>query len=164
QSFFRADVIPDARHAPNVKRSPRIKPLHEAAGLIRIVAFGDVLPDQRQNRFWIIVQSDPSQRAFWMFRFLFKKGYAIVFIDLNRVVLLDLLQVRNVVHGQDRRILTATELAEPFQALTEKIVARNDHEVIIDLGLVKYEIQVADRPEPVRLARSLVIDDVHWRT
>ena len=49
QSFNRADVVPEAGHLPRVKRHARVKPLDQAAGLIRIVAFLDVLVDQSQH-------------------------------------------------------------------------------------------------------------------
>src|SRR5438270_12460305 len=94
-----------------------------------------------------------------MLRLLFKKSDAIVFIDLDRVVLLNLLQVRNVVHGQDRRILTSTKFTEPIQTVAEEIVSRNHHDVVVDSRLVNYEIQIANRAELVRIVRRVIVDD-----
>src|SRR5436853_6708019 len=94
-----------------------------------------------------------------MLRLLFKKGDAAVFIDLNRVVLLNLLQVRNVVHGQDRRILTSTKFTEPFQTVAEEIVSRNHDDVVVDPRLVNYQIQIANRAELVRIVGRVIVRD-----
>jgi len=41
EAFLRADVKPQAGHAPGVNRRARIQPLHQPAGLVGIVAVGE---------------------------------------------------------------------------------------------------------------------------
>ena len=74
QGFFRADVIPEAGNDPGVERHARIKPLHETARLVGIIALGDVLLDQRQNGFRIIIERDAGQSAGRILWFLFEES------------------------------------------------------------------------------------------
>src|SRR3989442_922921 len=46
ERFLRTDIVPDAGHGPGVHRRASVEPLNEAAGLIRIITFGEVLMDQ----------------------------------------------------------------------------------------------------------------------
>src|ERR1041385_3433433 len=101
----RADIRPDAGHLPYVKRHARIEPLDQAARLIGIVTALDVLMNQRQHPLRIVIKRDASERALWLFRLLFEIGDAIVFVDVDRVVLLDLFQVTDVINARDRRVL-----------------------------------------------------------
>src|SRR5215469_8828072 len=58
EGFLGADVVPQAGNAPGIHRRAGIKPLNEAARLVGIIALGNVLPDKRERRFRIIIQSD----------------------------------------------------------------------------------------------------------
>src|SRR5438067_1202574 len=49
QRFVRANIVPSAAHLPNTKRDSLVKPLHQAPRLIRIVAFREILSNQRQR-------------------------------------------------------------------------------------------------------------------
>jgi hypothetical protein len=158
QSFLRADVEPDARHAPDVNRRARVKPLNQQPRLIRIVAFRYVLPDQLQRPLRIIVQGDARDRALWFFRFFLKKGDPAVGVGFDRVVLLNFLQIADIVHAQNRRVARSAKFAEPFEGLTEKIVAGDDDNVIIDAGLPDHQVHVADRAQLVRIIGGVIID------
>jgi hypothetical protein len=50
-----------------------------------------------------------------------------------------------------------------IELLTKEIVARDDHDIVVDCLLRQDQIDVANRPEPVRLVRRLVIDDGNGR-
>src|SRR5664280_3700100 len=70
QRFLRADVEPGARHAPGMDPGARVEPLHEAAGLVGIVALGEVLLDERDGALGIKVKRDADERArrvLWLF-------------------------------------------------------------------------------------------------
>src|SRR5437016_2809175 len=55
------DIVPEPWHPPGVERCAGVEPLDEAARLVGVVAFGDVLPDERDGRFRIIIKADPGQ-------------------------------------------------------------------------------------------------------
>src|ERR1700722_10526000 len=72
QRFLGTDVEPEAGHLPGVNRDARVKPLHKTARLVRVVAFGNVLVDEREHGPGIIVERDAGQGAGRVFGLLLK--------------------------------------------------------------------------------------------
>src|ERR1700687_5128399 len=56
ECFLRPDVEPESGHTPGINRRARVKPLDQSARLVGVVAFGDVLLDQRDGAFWIKIK------------------------------------------------------------------------------------------------------------
>ena len=50
--------------------------MHEAAGLVGIVALGDVLLDERNCALRIKIKRDAGERAGWVLRFFLEEGDA----------------------------------------------------------------------------------------
>ena len=70
-------------------------------------------------------------------------------------------EVADVVDGEQRRAPLAREVAEVREIRPRKVVARDDDEVVVDLLLLDHEADVADRAEPVFVARRAVVDHRH---
>ncbi len=100
QRFLGADVVPDAGHFPGVDGDAGVKPLHEAAGLVGIVALGDVLMDQRQHGFRIIIERNAGQRAGGLLGFLLEEGDFAGAIYGDGVVFFDFLEVADVINAR----------------------------------------------------------------
>src|SRR5262249_27731193 len=123
ERLLRADVEPDARHAPGVERGSRVEPLDEAARLIRIVPLVQISADERQRLARVEVQRDPGERRSRMPRLLLEEDDPPVAVDVDRVVLPDRLEVADVVDGEDRRLQLAGRVAEAAEGLAEQVVA-----------------------------------------
>src|SRR4051812_42288871 len=63
QRLAGADVVPHAGNGPGVHRHFRVEPLDQAARLVGVVAFGDVLADYWDGGLWVIVESDSCKSA-----------------------------------------------------------------------------------------------------
>ena len=100
------------RAPPGVDRRARIKPLDEPAGLVGIVALGDVLLDQRDRGLRIIIQRDAGERAGRIFRLLLEESNLPVRGERDGIVFFDLLEIAHVIDRQHRRIFLAAKFAE----------------------------------------------------
>ena len=125
QRFLRTDVEPGAGNAPGVNRRARVKPLHQPAGLVGIVALGEVLLDEWNRTLRIKVKRNARECARRFFRFFLEESDATGGVRGNSVVFLDLVEVARVVEREDRSFLFATKLPEPVQPITEQIIARS---------------------------------------
>jgi len=85
-------------------------------------------------------------------------------IYLDGIVLFYLLEVADIVHTQDWRVTRANELAEILEAATKKVIAGNNHNVIVDLRLTQNQIHVANCSQLVRIIRGKVVEYGNWRT
>src|ERR1035438_2656881 len=86
EGFLRADVEPESGYAPGINSCARIQPLHEAAGLVGIVALGDVLLDERDRALRIKIQRNAGERARGVLRFLLEEGDAAGGVGGNGIV------------------------------------------------------------------------------
>ena len=70
-------MVPEAGDLPGVKWDAGVEPLDEAAGLVGIVFLGDVLVDEGQGGFGIIIEGDAGEGGRWaVLGFSFKEGDA----------------------------------------------------------------------------------------
>lgn len=159
QRFLGADVVPEAGDGPGVDGSTGVKPLDEAAGLVGVVAFFDVLFDEGQRFFGIVVEGNAGQGAGGDFGFFFEVGDFAGGVDADGVVFFDLFEAADVVNGEDGSFFLAGEFAEIFDALAEEVVASDDDEVVVHVFFFEDEIDVADGAEFVGVVSGAVVDD-----
>src|ERR1017187_8196447 len=87
EAFLGADVIPEAGHLPGIDGQPLVEPLNEPAGLVRVVALGYVLFDQRQRGLGIEIKRDAGQGAGRVLRLLLEEGDAPFAVQVDGIVL-----------------------------------------------------------------------------
>ena len=134
-------------------------PLDQPPGLVRIVALGQVAVDQRQGRARIEVEGDPRERALRLVGLFFEGDDPAASVGGDHAVALHRLEITDVVHGLDRRLLLeaeSSELLEP-RAL-EDAVARRDQQVVVETALANDEAEVADRAQLRLVALGAVVD------
>ena len=165
QSFLRADVEPQAGHAPGIDGRARVKPLHEAAGLVGIVALGDVLLDERNGRLRIIIKRDAGERAGGIFWLFLEEGDLAGGVGGDGIIFFDLLEITHVIDGERRRIFREAEFSELAQFLAEQIVAGDHDQIVIHVLRFEDVMDVADRAELVGVVGGMVVDDgeIHFR-
>ena len=80
-------------------------------------------------------------------------------VDLDRVVAAaDELEIADVVDGEQRCATLPRGAPEVAERLREEVVSRHDDEVVVDALALDYEADVADRAQPVFVARRPVVD------
>src|SRR5581483_629784 len=159
ESFLRPDVEPEARDFPGVKWHAGIKPLDEPAGLVGVVAFGNILMDQRQNGLGIIIERDAGESAGGVLRPFLEEGYSSVLINGDGVVFFYFFEVADIIDGKNGRVFLAAILAESVKALVEQVVAGHDHHVVINLFTGQDEVEVADGAEFIGVIGGTIVDD-----
>ena len=131
-------------------------------GLVGVVSVGEVLADQRQRVARIEVEGDAGERRARLLRLLLEVRDPAVRVDLDRVVAAaDELEIAHVVDGEQRCATLPRDTSEVAERLREEVVSRHDDEVVVDALTLDDEADVADRAEPVVVARRPVVDDGH---
>src|SRR5438046_4776361 len=105
EHLLRADVVPDAGYGPGINGRARIEPLHQPAGLVGIVALGDVLPDHRHYLPRIIIEGNPGQRAGGILGLFLEDGDAAVAVQRDGMVVPAPFDVVDIVNGYHGRML-----------------------------------------------------------
>src|SRR5262249_12647776 len=159
QGFLRANIEPKTRHFPSVNSFTRIKPLDQAAGLVGIIAFGNVLLDLRYCRFRVKIKRDARQCAGWILRFLLEKSDTPVAIQANGIVFFDLLQIADVINGQDRRLFLPAVSAKVRKFFTEQIISSNDNDIVVYVLPCDNQMQIANRSELVGVVGRTIVND-----
>jgi len=103
--------------------------------------------------FWIIIQRDARDGACRVLGFLLKKCDAPFPVYRDRIVLLDLLEIADVVDAEHRRFFLRHEFAKTLQLFAEQIVARHHDDIIVDVLRFQDVMNIADRAEFVRIVR-----------
>src|SRR5438045_8211541 len=86
ERFLRSNVVPNAWHSPGLNGDLCVEPLNETAGLVWVVAFGDILLDQRKGRLGVRVKRNSDEGAGRFFWFLFEESDAACAIEGNGIV------------------------------------------------------------------------------
>ncbi len=159
QRFLRADVEPQAGHAPSENGRARVKPLHEASGLVGVVALGDVLLDERDGGLGIIIQRNAGEGAGRRLGFFLEERNLAGAVSGNGIVFFDLFQIADVVEREDGRIFLAAEFPEFLEFVAEKIVARHDDQIVVHVLGFDDIIDVANRAEFICIVGGMIVDD-----
>ena len=159
EAFFGADVEPDAWDAPGIDGGAGVEPLDETAGLVGVVAFGDVLADEGKGGLGIIVEGDAGQGAGWVLGFFFEEGDFAGGVEGNGVVFFDFFEAADIINGQNGGVASAAVAAKIFEALAEEVVAGDDDEIVLDVFAREDEVEVADGAEFVGVVGGAVVDD-----
>ena len=133
--------------------------MHQATGLVGIIAVSDVLPDERQHAARVIVEGNAGHGARRIFRFFFKERDPALGVHGDGIIVPDLVEVAHIVHRQHRRILFPTEHSESLQRLAEQVVAGHHDEVAVHVFTVDDQVQIADGAKLVGVIGRTVIDD-----
>src|ERR1035437_3043342 len=121
QRFLRADVEPKPRHTPGINRRAWIKPLHQPARLVGIVALSDVLLDERYRALRIKIKRDAGECAGRILRFFLEEDDAAGGVGGDGIVFFDFLKIAPVVKRQHRRFFLAEEFSEMAEFFAEQM-------------------------------------------
>src|SRR5215211_7041650 len=159
QRLLRADVEPAAGHTPAVDRSPRVQPLDEPPGLVRVVSVLEVLPHEPQRRPRVEVERDTRQGAARLLGLLLQPRDAVVAVELDHRVATNGVEVSHVVDAERRASLLEREDRKRRDALAEEVVSGQDEEIVVELSLADRQVEIADRPQPGLVVDRAVVED-----
>src|SRR5215208_551557 len=153
QRLLRADVEPAAGHTPAVDRSPRVQPLDEPPGLVRVVSVLKVLAHEPQRRPRVEVERNARQGAARPLGLLLQPRDAVVAVELDHRIATNGVEVPDVIHAKRRATFRQREDRKRRDALAEEVVSGQDEEVVVELRLADRQVEIADRAKP-----GLVVD------
>src|SRR3989344_1125470 len=100
------------------------------------------------------------ERGFRVFRFFLESDDPLLCVNLHDAVLLRrALGIADVEDGNSRSPFGTEKLLEVTETELEEIVPGNDEHLIIDLCMPYGEVDIADGPEAILIARRAVIED-----
>ena len=92
-------------------------------------------------------------------RFFEECGNTAIRREFDGAVFFYCIEAADVINAEHRRIFLPAKGAELLQALAEKVVPRDDNEIVVHILRGNYQVEVADGAEFVRVVGRFVVDD-----